>query len=462
MSPIDVERLVAIGDSTYQSPPELATFADGHGVDLSVWDREANALDVARAGQPDDSPFEGTRLWMRAAAVDTGAIEDLYTTDRGFTVSVAEGLLAVEAMEVEKGPQFRVHFESQLAGLEMALDAATSERPVNETWLRELHANIVAGQETYNVHTAEGVAARALPKGEYKSEPNHVLLAEGNVFSYAPVSETAREVSSLVGVLRSDDFTAAHPAVQAAYAHYALVRVHPFADGNGRVCRALASVYTLRSVSLPLVVFADEKDRYLSALRSADDGRFADLIRFVRDQLISTMRSVTATLNERSIDPEDVAQIRDVYIAPNGYPNSRLDELATELQGLLEDLCNAELDRADLPAEAGRGVRTFHASGFEPPENWRFRTDGTAPAVTLSFRPQPPLSGDPSVAIYVLVGTGSDAIDGFSVCTNERLHVVTLSVIEAQRPTSAKRRLQPAVRSVVAQLIGKLEIPDGP
>src|SRR5439155_9702338 len=37
-----------------------------------------------------------------------------------------------------------------------------------------------------------------------------------------------------------------HPAIQAAWAHVALAAIHPFADGNGRAARVLASLAMYR------------------------------------------------------------------------------------------------------------------------------------------------------------------------------------------------------------------------
>lgn len=54
-------------------------------------------------------------------------------------------------------------------------------------------------------------------------------------------------------------FASSHPVVQAAYVHHALAAVHPFAEGNGRVARALASVFLYRGVDVPLVVFSDQQ-----------------------------------------------------------------------------------------------------------------------------------------------------------------------------------------------------------
>lgn len=70
-----------------------------------------------------------------------------------------------------------------------------------------------------------------------------------------------------------------------AYAHCAFVAVHPFADGNGRVARALASAYLYRRPGVPLVIFADQKDEYLDALEETDSGNAQRFVHFVADRL---------------------------------------------------------------------------------------------------------------------------------------------------------------------------------
>ena len=78
----------------------------------------------------------------------------------------------------------------------------------------------------------------------------------------------------LIAELRTPDFEQAHPILQAAYAHYALVVVHPFADLNGRAARALASTFLLQTQHIPLVVFANQRNEYLDALSAADRGDY--------------------------------------------------------------------------------------------------------------------------------------------------------------------------------------------
>src|SRR5439155_26847782 len=133
----------------------------------------------------------------------------------------------------------------------------------------------------YRVMTAVGPQEQVLPKGQYKLLPNHVRARDGSDHSYAPVDVTPAEMSRFVSELRSEAFLAAHPLVQAAYAHYCFVVIHPFADGNGRVARALASAFTYRAVSMPIVILSEQRDAYLKSLERADIGDYQAFIDFM-------------------------------------------------------------------------------------------------------------------------------------------------------------------------------------
>jgi Fic family protein len=209
------------------------------------------------------------------AAVDTGAIEGLYEVERGFTFSVALSGAAWDNIHLLKGEQAARTIEDQMTGYEHVLDIATKSRPVTEAWIRDLHTTICASQDTFEVLTAVGPQSRELPKGKYKSDPNSPLnFASNEVHSYASPMDTPPEMERFVTELHTDEFARAHPTIQAAYAHYAFVCIHPFPDGNGRVSRALSSVFLYRRPGVPLVIFADQKPAYIDALESADAGDY--------------------------------------------------------------------------------------------------------------------------------------------------------------------------------------------
>lgn len=52
--------------------------------------------------------------------------------------------------------------------------------------------------------------------------------------------------------------------LKAIEAHYKLVEIHPFIDGNGRTARLLMSLILLRSQVLPILIQPKERKRYLS------------------------------------------------------------------------------------------------------------------------------------------------------------------------------------------------------
>jgi len=330
-------------DRLYQPFPDFASWKGLTEEDRDLWDRFAKGLEAQRAAVPPEVFGRAVEVAMRAAAIDTGAIEGLYDVDRGFTMSVATQAVAWEHAMGEKGEEVRALFEAQLEAYELVLDVATKRRPVYEAWIRQLHEILCAAQDTYKVLTPSGWQEHDLVKGQYKTLPNHVRLKDGTFHAYAPVDQVPQEMHRLVEILTSPEFDAAHPVLQASYAHYALVNVHPFADGNGRVARALASLYFYRAVSVPLVIFANQRLAYFDVLHAADAGHLDPLLAFFRDRGIDTMQLVTESLHmPGSPLPEEIA----VELAALRAGKRELDEpIASRLVDAIETELLRQVDR---------------------------------------------------------------------------------------------------------------------
>jgi len=235
-------------DAAYRAFPSFADWTQATSVDERRWERYA-ALLQQRSELTPELLARARDVAKRAAAVDTGALEGLYEVDRGFTFTVALQMAAWESLLDAKGARVRSLVEAQMGAYDFVLDFATRATPMAEAWIRTLHQVMCKGQETYTVYTEIGLQEQQLPLGAYKALPNHVMKSDGIVHSWAPVDLVPAEMQRLCTELRRPEFEAAHPVWQASYAHYAFVSVHPFADGNGRVARALASVYTYRALS---------------------------------------------------------------------------------------------------------------------------------------------------------------------------------------------------------------------
>jgi len=266
-----------------------------------LWDESLAILGDRRARSSEEAFGEMVERALRAAAIDTGAIEGLYTVDRGFTMSIVGMATAWEAeIETQKGTDVAALVAAQRRGYDLALDAATSGIEISEAWIRRIHEEVCGPQETFTARTPLGPQHQRLSKGVYKDQPNHVVQADGPAHPYAPVDATPDEMHRLVGELRSSSFETAHPVLQASFAHHALAAVHPFSDGNGRVARVLASVYLLKAASVPLVVFADQRGLYLQALAAADEGRLSAFVDFVEERAVDVILLVADELRSAS------------------------------------------------------------------------------------------------------------------------------------------------------------------
>lgn len=291
---------------------EWSDQANGHG------SFERLAAEFRRFGAEQRARY--SRESTRFAAVDTNAIEGVFRSDRGFTYSVAKQAHGWESAMEERGVHVRPSFEAAMDGYNLALDVATGRWPLTEALIRRLHETIMASQK------------QPLQRGVYKSQQNSPVRPDGSQHVYASPEETPSEMRRLVEQCRSDEFVAAHPVVQASYVHYAFVCVHPFADGNGRVARALASVFLYRDPGIPLVIFDDQKHHYYDALESADAGVFRPFIDFIEQRAIDTMNVAMLELG----DTDDV----DSALADLGDASAlRLaDMVFTELERQFEAL----------------------------------------------------------------------------------------------------------------------------
>jgi Fic family protein len=323
---------VRILDAAYKPFPTFEEWVTRTSVDTVRWERYNSSL-IRDAGLSTAVLSRARQIAKRAAAFDTGAIEGLYETDRGFTYTVAIEAAAWEAGLVAKGEHVRPLFDAQLHAYDYVLDLATKAEPISEAAIRALHEEVCRAQTTYHVITAVGPQEQPLPKGQYKILPNHVRTRKGVDHSYAPVDVTPPEMARLVLEMRSESFSTAHPVLQAAYAHYGLVAIHPFADGNGRVARALASAFTYRKISMPIVILSEHKNTYWDALESADNGDYQVFVDFILARSLDTIKLVDESVRSALAPSADMslAEINSLYVTKGGYTHEQVDNAGLQL-----------------------------------------------------------------------------------------------------------------------------------
>lgn len=448
----ELAEALARADAEYEPFPPFSEWRQT-ALDTTAWDRYVDRLEAARQVVDQAKIDNALTVALRAAAVDTGAIEGLYEVDRGFTITVAKETIALQQMAVERGDDFAPLFEAQLEGYEMALDIATAAQPVSEAWVRQVHAVITAPQDKFRVLTPLGRQELPLPKGEYKTHPNHVLLPDERWHSFAPVDLVRDEMHRLTRELQTVDFGRAHPALQASYAHFAFVTIHPFADGNGRVARVLASAYLLRSANVPFVVFADQKDRYLTSLEAADAGDYRAFVSFVSQRATATMRMIADTLQPAPDADAAVNAILAAYESPAGLSYEELDARANRLVDVVTEELTASREDQKLPNQI---AANWGITGMgNPPTGWRLPVARNVSLIQLNLNSSPPAAASVGVNIAVVISASADPVDTFRVYVLDRPEFDVLISLEDLYPDETAE-LRFRVRHFVDRLLGTM------
>lgn len=450
-------------EDVYEPFPSFATWLESFSVDESLFATFSDRLaETKRDADPETMrlAIETATKW---AAIDTGAIEGLYDVDRGFTFSVAATATAWDNIHLAKDDSTERAIKDALEAYDFVLDAATEAQPVTEMLIKHIHEIICRSQDEHTVITAVGPQKQEMPKGEYKQHANSPFnISTETVHAYASVLDTPPEMARLVAELASPEFAAAHPVAQASYAHYAFVCIHPFADGNGRVSRALASIYLYRTPGVPLVIFADQKNVYIDALEAADAGRYGAFQQFVADAAIDAIQLVVEQFKSigQASGRESAAALREGLVGPGGFDHQEVDAAAIRLL----DEFTAAMREADLAAALEpplrASVQTYTSGGGQiSTPAYRSPADHRVTALTVESAPPAaasrqlrfwPAIAKPTTAGAEFVIWASDGSIVFEAFLREVLPVVSSS-LSYRLGLTASRLLSDAVAATASE-----------
>jgi Fic family protein len=241
------------------------------------------------AAQPLPKPNEG-RLWQRLR------IEWNYNSNHieGNTLTYGETLLLLIHGRT-RGEHLLREYE-EMRGHDVAIELvralAREERPLSEGDIRDLNHIVLKEGFWRAAETPDGEPTRKwIEPGRYKTQPNHVMTAAGEIFYFATPEETAARMAAFVLWLRAEMEapTLALPELLARL-HHEFIRIHPFDDGNGRVVRLLMNYVLLRAGLPPLVVKSKDRRRYLETIAFADAGDLAPLAGFFAEAMAWSLR----------------------------------------------------------------------------------------------------------------------------------------------------------------------------
>jgi Fic family protein len=204
--------------------------------------------------------------------------------------------------------------------------AADKTRELSETDIRQWNKTILVRPFWTNAQTADKQPTRKLvTPGEYKREPNSVLLSNGEMFHYASPEETPGKMQELMAWYRKvSEEGNFHPVEIAALLHYKFVCIHPFDDCNGRTSRLLMNYVLFRNSYPPVIIKSADKKNYLNALNKADVGDINSFVQYIAEQLLWSLEiSVKAGKGESIEEDDDVD--KELDLLTRGYHSKNVE-----------------------------------------------------------------------------------------------------------------------------------------
>ncbi|XP_026865053.1 protein adenylyltransferase FICD [Electrophorus electricus] len=114
-------------------------------------------------------------------------------------------------------------------------------------------------------------------------------------------SDLEQHMQELVQWLNSEEALHLHPVELAALAHYKLVYVHPFVDGNGRTSRLLMNLVLMQASYPPITIRKEQRAEYYAALDTANEGDVRPFIRFIAKCTEITLDTLLIATTEHAV-----------------------------------------------------------------------------------------------------------------------------------------------------------------
>jgi len=97
--------------------------------------------------------------------------------------------------------------------------------------------------------------------------------------------------------------------LESSWTHWAIARIHPFYDGNGRIARLWQDIVLLKGQLTCAVVRPEDRRNYLDSLAAADEGDFDPLVQLVAQRVAATFDKYLEQLGRTAALAEWVTKV---------------------------------------------------------------------------------------------------------------------------------------------------------
>lgn len=192
----------------------------------------------------------------------------------GNTLTLRETQVVLEGITVG-GKSIKEHLEA--INHEKAIlyldDLVKDNEPISELNIKNIHQLILKDIDNENA-------------GRYRKENVTIKGAVHIPPDYLKVPELMEKL-----ILTYNTWNEYHPIIQAALLHGELVKIHPFADGNGRTSRLLMNLVLMNSGYNPVIIKKEDRLKYYEALDKAHmTNDYTDFIKLVTKLEIEVLK----------------------------------------------------------------------------------------------------------------------------------------------------------------------------
>ncbi|MDD3669209.1 MAG: Fic family protein [Alphaproteobacteria bacterium] len=206
-----------------------------------------------------------------------------YTSNaiEGNTLTRKETTLAIEENITSGSKPINDYLEARnhAAAYDFVVELAVKKDKVDEDVILQIHKLILSGIDDLNAGSYRPVRVRLVGSNTILPNP-------------AKVPELMKEFDRWLTTTKED---AVDKAIEA---HYRLVTIHPFVDGNGRTARLLMNLILMLAGYCPIIIRKIDRKRYLSALeeRQTKDNA-VPYVSFMRSALNRSLKTVIDALD---------------------------------------------------------------------------------------------------------------------------------------------------------------------
>ena len=220
-------------------------------------------------------------------------VELTYTSNaiEGNTLTRAETALVVEKGLTVGGKTLVEHLEASnhVAALDWVHEQVNkAPRSLAQRDILKLHEMILKGIDEENAGRYRNIAVRISGSSVVLPNPRKVpdLMDEFERWLVVPLVDL-------------------HPVEQAAEAHYRLVTIHPFIDGNGRTARLLMNLILMMHGYPPAIIRPRDRIGYLNSLEKGQTGGTRDdYFRLIAKAVERSLDIYLKTAANQEVEPE--------------------------------------------------------------------------------------------------------------------------------------------------------------